>query len=34
MKKIKEKIQQLETQILENHITKEKQLLINEMKKI
>jgi Fe-Mn family superoxide dismutase len=34
MKKIKEKIQQLETQILENHITKEKELLINEMKKI
>jgi Fe-Mn family superoxide dismutase len=34
MKKIKEKIQQLETQILETHITKEKELLITEMKKI
>ena len=34
MKKIEEKIQQLETQIQENHITKEKELLINEMKKI
>jgi Fe-Mn family superoxide dismutase len=34
MKKIEEKIQQLETQILENHITKEKELLITEMKKI
>jgi Fe-Mn family superoxide dismutase len=34
MKKIEEKIQQLETQILENHINKEKKLLITEMKKI
>jgi Fe-Mn family superoxide dismutase len=34
MKKIKEKIQQLEKQILENHITEEKELLITEMKKI
>mgnify|MGYP000141175593 CR=1 FL=1 len=34
MKKIEEKIQQLETQILENHVTKEKELLITEMKKI
>ena len=34
MKKIEEKIQQLETQILETHITKEKELLITEMKKI
>jgi Fe-Mn family superoxide dismutase len=34
MKKTKEKIQQLELQILENHVTKEKELLITEMKKI
>ena len=34
MKKIKEKIQQLENQILENHVNKEKELLITEMKKI
>ena len=34
MKKLEEKIQQLETQILENHVTKEKELLITEMKKI
>ena len=34
MKKIEEKIQQLEKQILENHIEEEKKLLINEMKKI
>ena len=34
MKKIEEKIQQLETQIHENHVNKEKELLITEMKKI
>jgi Fe-Mn family superoxide dismutase len=34
MNRIEEKIQQLEKQILENHITEEKKLLINEMKKI
>ena len=34
MKKIEQKITQLETQILENHITQEKKLLITEMKKI
>ena len=34
MKRTKEKIQQLELQILENHVTKEKELLITEMKKI
>ena len=34
MKKIEEKIQQLEKQIFENHIQEEKKLLINEMKKI
>lgn len=34
MKKIEEKIQQLEKQIKENHINKEKELLITEMKKI
>jgi Fe-Mn family superoxide dismutase len=34
MKKTQEKIQQLELQILENHVTKEKELLITEMKKI
>ena len=32
MKKTEEKIQQLELQILENHVTKEKELLITEMK--
>jgi hypothetical protein len=31
MKKTKEKIQQLELQILENHVTKEKELLITEI---
>ena len=34
MKKLEEKIQQLENQIHENHINKEKELLITEMKKI
>lgn len=34
MKKIEKKILQLETQILENHVNKEKELLITEMKKI
>jgi Fe-Mn family superoxide dismutase len=34
MKKIEKQIQQLETQILENHVNKEKELLITEMKKI
>jgi Fe-Mn family superoxide dismutase len=34
MKKIEQKIQQLETTILEGHILKEKNLLITEMKKI
>ena len=34
MKKIEEQIQQLEKQILENHIQEEKKVLINEMKKI
>ena len=34
MKKIEERIQQLEKQITENHIKNEKQLLITEMKKI
>ena len=34
MKKIEKQIQQLETQILENHVTKERELLITEMKKI
>ena len=34
MKKTEEKIQQLELQILENHVKKEKELLITEMKKI
>ena len=34
MKKTQEKIQQLETQILENHVNQEKKLLITEMKKI
>lgn len=34
MKKIEERIQQLEKQITENHIENEKQLLITEMKKI
>jgi Fe-Mn family superoxide dismutase len=34
MKKIQEKIQQLENQIQETHIQKEKELLITEMKKI
>lgn len=34
MKKIEQKIQQLEKQILESHIEREKELLITEMKKI
>jgi superoxide dismutase, Fe-Mn family len=34
MKKIEEQIQKLETQILEKHVNKEKELLITEMKKI
>ena len=34
MKKTEEKIQQLENQILENHVNEEKELLITEMKKI
>jgi superoxide dismutase len=34
MKKVEEKIQQLETQIHENHVNKETELLITEMKKI
>ena len=34
MKKIENKVQQLETKILENHVNKEKQQLITEMKKI
>ena len=34
MKKTEEKIQQLELQIIENHVKKEKELLITEMKKI
>ena len=34
MKKLEEKVQQLENQIHENKITKEKELLITEMKKI
>ncbi len=34
MKKIEERIQQIEKQITENHIETEKQLLITEMKKI
>lgn len=34
MKKIEKQIQKLETQILENHVNKEKELLITEMKKI
>jgi Fe-Mn family superoxide dismutase len=34
MKKTQEKIQQLESQILESQVTKEKELLITEMKKI
>ena len=34
MKKTQEKIQQLENQILENHVNQEKELLITEMKKI
>ena len=34
MKKTEEKILQLETQILENHVNQEKELLITEMKKI
>jgi superoxide dismutase, Fe-Mn family len=34
MKKLEKQIQQLETQILENHVNKEKELLITEMKKI
>jgi Fe-Mn family superoxide dismutase len=34
MKKIEDKIQQLETQILKEHINEEKELLITEMKKI
>ena len=34
MKKIKEKIQQLEDKILENHVKEESKLLITEMKKI
>lgn len=34
MKKIEQKIQQLETTILESHVLKEKNLLITEMKKI
>ena len=34
MNKIEEKIQQLENQIQENHVNREKKLLINEMKKI
>lgn len=34
MKKTEDKIKQLETQILENHVNEEKELLITEMKKI
>jgi Fe-Mn family superoxide dismutase len=34
MKKIEQKIQQLETKILEGHVIKEKNMLITEMKKI
>jgi superoxide dismutase len=34
MKKIEEKVQQLETKILENHVNKEKEQLLTEMKKI
>jgi Fe-Mn family superoxide dismutase len=34
MKKLEEKVQQLETQILENHVNKEKEQLLTEMKKI
>jgi len=34
MKKLEKKITQLETQILETHITQEKELLLTEMKKI
>ena len=34
MNKIEEKIQQLETQIVEQKVTREKELLITEMKKI
>ena len=34
MKKLEEKVQQLENQILENHVNEEKELLITEMKKI
>jgi len=34
MKKIEQKIQQLETKILESHVIKEKNMLITEMKKI
>ena len=34
MKKIEEKIQQLEKQIHENHVNKETKLLIAEMKKV
>ena len=33
MKKLEEKITQLEKQILETHITQEKELLLTEMKK-
>ena len=34
MKKLEEKVQQLETKILENHVNKEKEQLLTEMKKI
>ena len=34
MEKVEERIKQLESQILENHVNKEKELLITEMKKI
>ena len=34
MKKTEERIQQLENQILENHVKQEQELLITEMKKI
>ena len=34
VKKLEEKVQQLETQILENHVNKEKEQLLTEMKKI
>lgn len=34
MNRTEEKIKQLETQIIENHVTEETKLLISEMKKI